>query len=151
LPAPIVPVRSWTAETLRDLIGRGPGLTPAGDDFLGGMLFALRQVEAAYPARGRLLSADDILADAERRTTSLSVTLLRDLAAGEGPQPLHELMDSLLGYSPPAAGRVARWRLTMLGATTGHELAAGLLEGIAWWMEARSQPASDASRPTTGN
>lgn len=65
------------------LAGRGPGLTPAGDDILCGyvaglFLFHDRRDEAAEIALG-----------AASRTTSLSATLLRHAAVGELPEPAH--------------------------------------------------------------
>ena len=33
----------------RELVGLGPGLTPSGDDFLGGLLFAAHSLKTAYP------------------------------------------------------------------------------------------------------
>src|SRR5262249_13546495 len=62
----------WT-----DLLGRGPGLTPAGDDVLAGLLAG----RAAYGPDDRAL-ADDICALAPSRTTALSAALLRHAARG---------------------------------------------------------------------
>ena len=69
------------------LAGRGPGLTPAGDDILAGYvagltLFHHRDQEAAA------------IADrAASLTTALSATLLRHAARGELPEPAHAWLE----------------------------------------------------------
>ena len=40
-----------------DLIGLGPGLTPSGDDFVGGLLFAAWHLGRAYPSLERMWDA----------------------------------------------------------------------------------------------
>lgn len=70
-----------------NLAGRGPGLTPYGDDLLAG-----------YVAGRVLWGLDDLPAvaiaeTAARRTTSLSATLLRHAARGELPEPAHKLLE----------------------------------------------------------
>ena len=77
------------------LAGRGPGLTPAGDDILCGyvaglFLFHDRREEAAEIARR-----------AAARTTRLSATLLRHAAIGELPEPAHAFLAT--GDSRPLA------------------------------------------------
>lgn len=95
------------------LIGRGPGLTPLGDDLLAGWL-------ATRAALGR---PDAVLAGAVRRrlgvTTLLSATLLECALHGEA---LPQLADWL---ADPSAG--TREALLAVGATSG----AGLLTGAS--------------------
>lgn len=100
-----------TPAHLDDLLGRGPGLTPLGDDVLAGWL-------ATRAAAGR---PDAVLASAVRRrlgvTTLLSATLLDCALRGE---VLPQLADWLAG--PTTATTDA---LLAVGATSG----AGLLTG----------------------
>jgi hypothetical protein len=91
------------------LAGRGPGLTPAGDDILCGyvaglFLFHRRREEAAA-----------IAARAATRTTLLSATLLRHAAIGELPEPAHAFLAT--GDTGPLAG-------------FGHSSGRCLLEGL---------------------
>ena len=65
------------------LLGRGPGLTPEGDDLLAGAA-----VVAA--AAGDPLTLPPAL---RTLTTPLSATLLELAAAGAGPLPVHALLD----------------------------------------------------------
>jgi hypothetical protein len=100
-------------EAAAALIGRGPGLTPEGDDLLAGAAIGAR-------ALGRAGLAEALCPpDPEARTTAVSATLLRLAAAGAAPEPVLRL----LGGADPAA-TVAE--LLGLGRSTGRAIAAGL-------------------------
>jgi Protein of unknown function (DUF2877) len=105
------------------LLGRGTGLTPAGDDLLAGALAALRALGS--PAAGGLGTA--VRARAPAATTRLSAALLEAADVGalvpEAADVLHALAGR--GAIEPAAGR-----LVDLGHTSGWHLAAGLLVGV---------------------
>jgi hypothetical protein len=111
------------------LIGLGTGLTPSGDDFLGGMFFALHQLQAAYP--------DSDFADFHlplesyrTRTHLISYTLLNDLAHGYAVAPLHLLGNGLLMGEPFENIYLYVTQLTSIGHSTGWELVTGLLTGL---------------------
>ncbi|MBC7222628.1 DUF2877 domain-containing protein [Candidatus Bipolaricaulota bacterium] len=106
-----------------DLVGVGPGLTPLGDDFLGGVLFALRASKQYQFSRE--WSKDELAG----RTSSLSLCLLLDLNREHGPEPLHSFTTALfLGTLEEAEDRARR--LLQLGNTTGSGLFCGAL--CAW-------------------
>ena len=69
------------------LAGKGPGLTPSGDDVLIGYVAALGLLHGDWAA------ARAIAECAARRTTSLSATLLRHAAGGELPEPAHAFLE----------------------------------------------------------
>lgn len=107
------------------LIGLGAGLTPAGDDFVGGAMIALR-------AAGELALAERIaawaLSLAETNTNRISRAHLACAAQGEGHEALHALLAS--------SGRSARFeqslaRLAGIGHTSGLDAAAGALLALA--------------------
>ena len=104
------------------LIGLGPGLTPAGDDFVGGAMIALR-------AFGRDPLADRVAAWAlplaESRTGRISRAHLRCAALGEGHEALHRLL-SALNDGESAVAR-ALDALARVGHTSGLDAAAGAL------------------------
>jgi hypothetical protein len=113
------------ARIVADLVGRGAGLTPSGDDLLAGALAALRAVRS--PAAGGLAAAIGGLA--RECTTRLSAALLE--AAGEAAVvPEAEAVVLALASGP---GRVegAALRLLALGHTSGWHLAAGVAVGAA--------------------
>jgi hypothetical protein len=114
-------------EAARPLLGLGEGLTPSGDDLVGGALFAralLGPADSAWAA-----AAARIVAEAATRTHPLSARLLADLAAGEGWAPLHELAAALAASDRAAAVRAAR-RLAALGHSSGWDIQAGLMSGL---------------------
>ncbi|HHZ61190.1 MAG TPA: DUF2877 domain-containing protein [Dehalococcoidia bacterium] len=67
-------------EVGKPLIGLGPGLTPSGDDFLGGMLFALWHLNSAYPSQFRhdTDSIGNLLEYASSQTNQISYAILTD-------------------------------------------------------------------------
>lgn len=109
-----------------DVIGLGPGLTPAGDDIVAGAL-------AVLALAGRL---DDTVRDAIHRhaqtnTAALSAALL--LAAGRGqmiPQAAR-VLTSLAVDEPAARLRSAADGLFAVGSTSGHDLCAGMAGALA--------------------
>lgn len=108
------------------LIGRGPGLTPTGDDLLAGALVAARVLSgpAASKEAGRIGAA--VAAAARDRTPDLSATLLWHAARGEPARPARGLLLALAGRTPlPAALR----RLAAVGHTSGRDLAHGIVAG----------------------
>jgi hypothetical protein len=101
------------------LLGRGPGLTPAGDDVLAGYLVGA----AAYG-----VPADDVRrlveTQADRRTTTLSAALLRHAAAGETIPQVNGVLDALAGRRPLDR---ALADLHAVGHTSGAALASGVV------------------------
>jgi len=124
------PVRSL--DNARALIGLGEGLTPSGDDFVGGWLFAAYHLHATYPknARWDQRAVDDLLEYARTRTNVISYALLRDHARGQSIAPLHEWIAALMcGAGAPEIEAHAQ-RVRALGSTTGENLLAGALAAI---------------------
>ncbi|MGD2252505.1 MAG: DUF2877 domain-containing protein [Anaerolineales bacterium] len=115
------------------LLGLGPGLTPSGDDFLGGFLFALHWFACAFPDRFDIetQTTDALLDQAQRRTHPISLALLVDLAGGHGPEPVHTLMQRLLQAETASRLTSASSALVSIGASTGWDLVAGALTGVS--------------------
>ncbi|MEK6711889.1 MAG: DUF2877 domain-containing protein [Nitrospinota bacterium] len=119
-------------EEAKALIGLGPGLTPSGDDCLGGALVALR-------ALGEGRAADRLAAWAlplaEGRTGKISLAHLRCAAAGEGASALHEALAALC--VPGAAGLPeALDAIHAIGHTSGWDALAGAAGACAAWLHA---------------
>jgi hypothetical protein len=115
------------------LIGLGPGLTPTGDDFVGGLLFAVQQLGTAYPDRVRrdLARRNAFLERAHGETSQISFAILCDLAHGHGPEPMHALMLALLHGEEPARALSATEAITRIGHTSGWDMLAGVLIGLS--------------------
>jgi Protein of unknown function (DUF2877) len=107
------------------LLGRGPGLTPTGDDVLAGALVTLCALGA--PAAGPLAAA--VTSAAPDATTAVSAALLRHAARGECVPQLADLLEAIaLGGADPASGTLPRAAGALLAV--GHCSGAGLLHGV---------------------
>ena len=104
-----------------DVVGRGDGLTPLGDDVLSGWLVAHRAYDVATPA------VDDAVRLALPRTTTLSATLLECALAGECP----DLVAGYLHALGTPCERAARVALEALGHSSGTGLAYGVDLAVA--------------------
>lgn len=124
LQSALSPGSQWPAPlplAVEKLIGLGPGLTPAGDDFLGGAMIALHAL--SYPALAAPL-AGRILARASHRTSLISRAHLACAARGEGAEALHDLLAALCASaSTPLA--LALRALDAIGHTSGWDALAG--------------------------
>jgi Protein of unknown function (DUF2877) len=114
------------AAATRGLLGRGPGLTPEGDDLLAAVAGT---VAVLGPARGwdepvlrAFLGA--VVGPARARTTALSATRLELAARGRLAEPAGRLLD--LGPGGEAAWPAAVARLERLGHGSGRAYAAGI-------------------------
>ncbi len=111
------------------LIGLGTGLTPSGDDFLGGMSFAVHHLQAAYPD----LDFTNYILQIETyrsRTPLISFTLLKDHASGHAIEPLHHILNGILGGESFESIFASVSQLTQIGHSTGWDLVTGLLTGL---------------------
>src|SRR3989442_12527491 len=111
------------------LLGLGPGLTPAGDDYVGSAFFARTVLRSAggSTADGWGRAAAVVATAARQRTHPISAALLGDLVAGDAYGPLHDLACALAAGT--SALEPAR-RLTRLGHSSGWDLLAGFLGAL---------------------
>jgi hypothetical protein len=124
------PVR--IAQKSRDLVGLGQGLTPSGDDFVGGLFFAGRRLQEVY---GEEVSWDgnavnDFVVWAANRTNPISHALLSDLALGEGPAPLHDLFNAAVSSKDFHAAQMSLDHLCEIGSTSGWDMLTGFMTGM---------------------
>lgn len=111
------------------LLGLGPGLTPAGDDYVGGAFFAraVLRTAGASTHSGWENAATALVGAARARTHPISAALLGDLVAGDGYSALHELTVALAIRAP--AVEAAR-RLTRIGHSSGWDILAGFVGAL---------------------
>ena len=107
----------------RALEGRGPGLTPSGDDALAGILFARRLLEGP-PAEERLLSIATAAA-----TTPIAAGFTHWAARGQALAPAHRLVAAACRGDPGSA-RAAGRALALVGESSGADFCAGLVLGM---------------------
>jgi hypothetical protein len=119
------PSRSSALDPLR-LVGRGPGLTPTGDDELAGALVAARAVGDPR-LDGWCSSTRDALLS--RRTTAVSRGLLHHALDGWATPELAAYVDeACTGVTGPALARLLE---------VGHSSGRALADGVAHVMTAR--------------
>lgn len=114
------------SSVLARVVGRGPGLTPAGDDVLVGILAMLRLTASTLAATQAAIlarSVEPLLAS----TTDLSAHLLRQAARGLFGRALHELVSALADDTAPGPLRERIDRALASGATSGADACTGVL------------------------
>ena len=109
-------------DLVRRLLGVGPGLTPAGDDVLAGLLVGLWSFgQKAGPLRLA------VLAGLPAGTTDLSAALLRCAARGESIPQVNKLLRTMSKNAWPGRLDDAMDDLVRVGHTSGTALATGVL------------------------
>ena len=88
------------------LIGLGPGLTPSGDDYLGGVLVGLHAVRRTSHAESLWRWLEPRLA---RGTSELSAAHLAAAAAGEAHEALHEVLNGAPTEKLDGVGHCSGW------------------------------------------
>ncbi len=130
-----------TAEAALQLLGLGPGLTPAGDDFLCGFAVLASQPGSRLAAARRVL-ADVVLPNAQR-TTELSWTTLQETLRGRARESMLELLSRLFRSKAEDPAGLARHlrvpldRVLGIGHTSGTDILSGLLAGLRLEAELR--------------
>jgi hypothetical protein len=121
---------AWSDDALRAatlLVGLGPGLTPSGDDLLGGMMLALSAL-----GRDRMRDAlwQTVGAELADLTVPISAMHLSAAADGLGAEAMHEMIATVIAGD---ATRIAALLPTMnaIGATSGWDALAGAVMVLA--------------------
>ena len=130
------------------LIGWGEGLTPAGDDFIVGLLAALADAttdaNAAHhdaadaPTRRvefRAALAARVVA-ATTRTTAIAAHALRLAARGAWSEPIDRLLVALCHGDDGRAADAAVAHLLAFGASSGADTASGIVAALCAWSRA---------------
>ena len=114
----------------RALLGKGPGLTPEGDDFLAGAIAATRLLGEALGSErtvGLIAGISVPLAQlADARTTTFSAALVHAALKGHVAEPAGALLRAMIGRGDIAAAHIG---LVRVGHTSGPALAAGMVVG----------------------
>lgn len=142
------------------LAGLGPGLTPAGDDFLAGILLALALTQEHRADAELAEIAGLLLETAAPRTHEISAAYLRAAYAGEASERWHALIGALSAGNGVEAAAAAE-AVMKFGETSGADMLAGFLGGMgtihnlppdAWqgMMLPPTRPPSADARPPAG-
>jgi Protein of unknown function (DUF2877) len=113
----------------RQLAGLGQGLTPSGDDFMMGAIYAAWII---HPMKIATVLAQEISNTAAPLTTSLSAAWLRSAGKGEAGSLWHEFFDALI------TGKDIQLPITKLlsvGETSGADALEGFIGVFTYWGE----------------
>jgi hypothetical protein len=128
------------ADLVRRLLGVGPGLTPAGDDVLAGLLVGLW----SFGQRAELLRLA-VLAGLAAGTTDLSAALLRCAARGESIPQVNQLLQAMSASAWQSRLDHALYELVRVGHTAGTALATGVLAAATMAIGDRRQAFAGAN------
>lgn len=106
------------------LVGLGPGLTPAGDDFLVGLLTALNIPDSPRHAWRRIGAR--VVECAQRQTHLISAATLRHAATGRARASVIGLCSALMHESSTTM-LGALTRVISIGSSSGTDIAVGVL------------------------
>ena len=120
-------------EITSKLAGLGPGLTPSGDDYIVGALYAAWII---HPFTVASVLAQEIATTSAPLTTSLSAAWLRSAGKGEAGILWHDFFDALVSTSMPRIRETMK-KILAVGETSGADALAGFAGVLAFWIEPR--------------
>lgn len=121
------------------LVGLGPGLTPSGDDALGGMMIALHALGEARRAADLWAAARPVAA---ANGNAISQALLDAASRGTGAAPVHSLMNAILkGAAAGMPEGIAA--IDAIGHSSGWDAMAGVVSALDAWLHAAPLPATN--------
>ena len=124
-----------TAKTAASqLAGLGQGLTPSGDDFIMGAIYATWTIHPPDVAKDL---AREIANTAAPLTTSLSAAWLRSAGRGEAGILWHDLFDAMISADPGSIQYTID-KILAVGETSGSDSISGFIDTFLCWQEMRS-------------
>ena len=148
---PIAELRKWLTSLLRSpnnnilldldavkpLMGLGPGLTPSGDDFIGGVMLALNAMQENETSR---LLWESIKQTIEEITNPISYAHLKAASQEGGNRTIHLCLAAILQGSPTTIQNCFPG-ICQVGHTSGWDIMAGAMLGFESRLEAQSPQA----------
>ena len=116
------------------LVGLGPGLTPSGDDLLGGLLVGLRRFHCERVADAL---AEWVLSHAWERTNIISCAHLENAAKGDCGEVLQETLNAIMNGNKAALSEGIA-ALDTVGHTSGRDALTGVTLALRAAFETRS-------------
>jgi hypothetical protein len=114
-----------------ELVGLGEGLTPSGDDFLGGLLYCFYVLRVVYPEiLDHAWNYSALVSQFKSRTNLISFTFLKDHVEGHALEPLQRFTNALIQGRPVADILPFAEELIRVGHSTGWNLLTGFLVGM---------------------
>lgn len=121
----------------RGLLGRGQGLTPSGDDFLGGVMIAFHALNRPLTAQ-RLWN--DLRTPARTATNEISRALLSAAAQGYGSASLHQSIQALFDGGRDLEQALAQ--IDQIGHSSGWDALAGVKAVLSGFLRSQVERAA---------
>lgn len=134
-------------EAVRSLAGLGSGLTPSGDDFIIGILYALRIV---FPKEVAKQLVDRICRVAAAQTHLLSAAYIHAAAHGEAIWIWHSLLDAMISSNTSHFRQVIR-QFLLIGHTSGIDALAGFVQILCEHEIAKADPICTSKNDKLGS
>jgi len=115
----------------KGLLGLGPGLTPSGDDFVGGILIALHALGCRRILRSLCAAVMPILGE---QTNAISGAHLRSAMEGLGCEPIHRAVNMILTGNRDCLSDVIE-AVDSVGHTSGWDTLAGVVIAMRLWIQ----------------
>jgi len=126
-PGGVLPDAAWA----RELVGLGSGLTPAGDDFLGGVMIGLH---ALGHAETGMRLWHEIQPGAGQATNAISRALLGAASEGLGSESLLAATAAILRGDGPGI-RACIPRISRIGHSSGWDTMTGIAATCDCWLQ----------------
>lgn len=115
----------------KHLVGLGPGLTPAADDMLLGLMISMFYLSKNFSETRIDVKKinKDITSTISGRTTIISEEFLREASIGNVNEPVASLMENLL-TSEKRNIEISAKNVLALGGTSGADTVFGVIQGL---------------------
>ncbi len=117
------------------LSGLGPGLTPSGDDYLGGVLLALHALGEHHLCRRLWQSVQQYF---ETNGNIISQAHMRNAACGMGSAAIHRTIKAILSGEPHAIGTAVDG-VANVGHSSGWDTMLGIIATLDAWLSSSSR------------
>lgn len=115
----------------KKLAGLGPGLTPSGDDYIMGALYAGWII---HPKEIAERIAKEVATETAPLSTSLSGAWLKAAGNGEAGIAWHAFLEALAAGEPSAV-EIQFSNILSIGATSGSDAMAGFIDTVMFYAE----------------
>jgi len=125
------PVMKMPGFDVFKFLGLGDGLTPSGDDFLAGMLFAIHFAQMVYARKCELLPniVNSVLQNMTTRTNQISRHFLHYASEGLWGRATEQFMTALFGFNDDVLYCAVKEKMAY-GATSGIDEMSGIMSGL---------------------
>jgi Protein of unknown function (DUF2877) len=115
----------------QDLLGLGPGLTPSGDDLIGGIMLTLH---CLGEKRALEVLSSAVAGAMRERTHSISAAHLAAAMEGLGGEAAHVAINAILSGNHKILSDVIA-ALGRIGHTSGWDMLAGIAIAVRLWLD----------------